>query len=171
MTVDAGDPAVDLEGVAPVARASTVVIGLGKPDRGDDAVGRLVAVRLRDRVPDAVTVVEQDGEATRLVDRLGGTASAILVDATISGAVVGTVHRFDVAHDPLPPGKSGTSTHGLGLAEAIELARVLGSLPPRCIVYAVEVRSFELGSALSPEVAAAADEVVERVLAEVRDGA
>ncbi len=148
-----------------------VVIGIGHPDRGDDAVGRLVAMRLRSRVPDAVTVLEEDGEATRLVDRLGGTTSAILVDASLSGAAVGTIHRFDAVKDPLPSGRLGMSTHGFGLATAIELARALGRLPERCVVYAIEARSFDLGAALSAEVAAAADDVVERVLTEIRAGA
>jgi hydrogenase maturation protease len=169
-----GDKVFDAEYVADADREATgsaVVIGIGHPDRGDDAIGRLVAARLRGRVPEEVTVVDEDGEATRLVDRLGRAASAILVDASVSGAAVGTIHRFDAARDPLPEGKPGMSTHGFGLATAIELARVLGSLPRRCIVYAVEARSFVLGDALSPEVAAAADEVVERVLADLRVGA
>ena len=146
---------------------SILVIGIGHPDRGDDAVGRVVAARLRGRVPDAVTVIEEDGEATRLIDQLGRTERAILIDATLSGAAIGTIHRFDAVRDPLPEGVSGMSTHGFGLAEAIELARVLGSLPRQCVVYAIEARSFELGRALSPEVAAAVDAVAERVLAEI----
>ena len=148
-----------------------IVIGIGHPDRGDDAIGRLVAASLRTRAPAGVTVIDEDGEATRLVDRLGDTASAILVDAALSGAAVGTVHRFDAARDPLPEGRPGMSTHGFGLATAIELARALGRLPPRCVVYAIEARSFDVGAALSAEVAAAADDVVERVLAEIQDGA
>ena len=148
-----------------------LVIGIGHPERGDDAIGRLVATRLRGRVPDAVTVLDEEGETTRIVERLRGTASAILVDASLSGAAAGTIHRFDVAKDPLPEGRLGLSTHGFGLVEAIELARVLGSLPERCVVYAIEARSFDLGAALSAEVAAAADDVVERVLAETRAGA
>ena len=148
-----------------------LVVGIGHPDRGDDAIGRLVATRLRGRVPDAVTVLDEEGETTRIVERLRGTASAILVDACLSGAAVGTIHRFDAAKDPLPEGRLGLSTHGFGLVEAIELARVLGSLPERCVVYAIEARSFDLGAALSAEVAAAADDVVERVLAEIRAGA
>jgi hydrogenase maturation protease len=147
-----------------------VVIGIGHPDRGDDAVGRLVAARLRARAPVGVAVIEEDGEATRLVDRLGQTEHAILVDAALSGAAAGTIRRFDAAHDPLPEGKPGLSSHGFGLAAAIELARALGRLPARCIVYAIEARSFALGEALSAEVDAAANVVVERVLAEIAAG-
>jgi hydrogenase maturation protease len=144
----------------------TVVIGIGHPDRGDDAVGRVVAARLRGLVPETVSVVEADGEATGLMDRFDLAANAIVVDASLSGAPTGTIQRFDVANQTLPPGRLGMSTHGFGLAEAIELARCLGRLPKTCIVFAVEAGSFEPGEPLSPEVAAAADDVVERVLAE-----
>jgi hydrogenase maturation protease len=147
----------------------TVVIGIGHPDRGDDAVGRLVAARLRACAPSGVTVLEEDGEATRLVDLLSGVAQAFLVDAALSGAPAGTIRRCDAADGLLPGGKPGMSTHGFGLAAAIELARALGTLPATCIVYAIEARSFDLGAPLSPEVLATADGVVERVLAELQE--
>jgi hydrogenase maturation protease len=143
------------------------VIGIGNPDRGDDAFGRVVAARLRGRLPEHMHLIEQDGEATALLDQLGDADAAILVDAAVSGGEPGQIRRFDVACEPLPAVKFGLSTHGFGLTEAIELARILGKLPSRCIVYAVEARSFELGAALSPELVRAVDDVVARVIAEV----
>ena len=59
------------------------------------------------------------------------------------------------------------SSHGLGLHQAIELARALGQLPGRCVVYAIEGASFEAGAPLSPAVAAGAVEATERVRAEI----
>jgi len=47
------------------------------------------------------------------------------------------------------------------------LARALGRLPPRLIVYGVEGKAFEAGVGLSPEVKAAVQEVAERVLGEL----
>jgi hydrogenase maturation protease len=146
-----------------------VVIGIGNPDRGDDAFGRTVAARLRDRLPEHVHLVEQDGEATSLVDELDRADAAILIDAAVSGGTPGEIRRFDVAHDPLPAAKFGLSTHGFGLAEAIELARILGQLPARCVVFAVEAGSFELGAQLSPELVAAVDDVAARVVAEAEE--
>jgi hydrogenase maturation protease len=145
-----------------------LVIGIGHPDRGDDAVGRIVAGRLRARAPDGVSVREHDGEATTLLDWLGAADDVVLIDAAVSGAAPGTVRRFDVVAAPLPPARFGLSTHGVGLADAVELARVLGRLPPRCVVYAVEAASFEHGQPLSPALAEAVDEVVERVLRELQ---
>ncbi len=54
----------------------------------------LVAGRLRERVPDTGRVLELDGEATALIDALGDAASAILIDAALSGAAPGTIHRI-----------------------------------------------------------------------------
>jgi len=40
-----------------MARARRLVIGIGHPDRGDDAVGRAVARRLRARAPEGVEIL------------------------------------------------------------------------------------------------------------------
>jgi hydrogenase maturation protease len=60
------------------------------------------------------------------------------------------------------------SSHAIGLLESIELARTLGSLPRRCIIFAVEAERFDLGAGLSGPVAAAIDVVAARVLDELR---
>lgn len=144
-----------------------IVIGIGNPDRGDDGAGPAVMRRLHGVVPEDVALVEHDGEAARLIERLMGTAAAFLVDACSSVARAGTVQRFDVAQTPLPRGALGMSSHGLGLAEAIELARALGQLPRSCIVYAIEGQSFAVGAPLSPAVAAAVADVADRLRREI----
>jgi len=157
--------------------ARWVVLGIGNPERGDDGAGRAVARRLRGALPqdlaDTVIVAEADGEVTDLLARLEGAEAAFLIDACVSGAPAGTVRRLDVGHAPLPPDAFGLSTHGLGLAQAVELARALGQLPPTCVVYAVEGASFDPWAPLSPVVTGAVDEAAERLRAELavlRDG-
>jgi len=148
-------------------RRRRIVLGIGNPERGDDAAGRAVVRLLRGTLPHDVELVEQDGEATALVAHLEGAAAAFVVDACASGASPGTVQRFDVRNSALPHAAFGLSTHGFGLAEAIELARALGQLPPRCVVYAIEGISFEAGAPLSPAVAAAVAAVAARLRTEV----
>jgi len=148
-----------------------LVLGLGNPDRGDDAVGRAVARLLRGALPADVEIAESDGEASSLLAKMEGAAEAFLVDACVSGAPSGTVRRFDAATLPLPPATFGVSTHGFGLAEAIELGRTLGRLPRRCIIYAIEAKSFAAGASLSPPVAMAVAETVLRLRAELIQGA
>lgn len=144
-----------------------IVIGVGNADRGDDAAGRAVAKLLRGARPAGIEIVERDGEATALLSELDGAIEAFLIDACASGAPPGTVRRFDVAAGPLPQHDFGGSTHGFGLAAAVELARALGRLPPSCIVYAIEGETYEFGAPLSPSVEAAVAEVARRVTAEI----
>ncbi len=151
----------------PDDRACCVVIGIGNPDRGDDAAGRAVARWLHGRLPPEVEIIEHNGEASTLLSCLENATTAYLVDACASAAPAGAVRRFDVSASPLPKGAFKLSTHGMGLAEAIELARVLGQLPSRCIVYAIEAMSFEMGRPLSLLVTAAIGDVGERLRAEI----
>ena len=146
-----------------------LVIGMGNPDCGDDAVGRLVARALRGRLLQGVRIEEADGVATSLLARLDGVEAAYLVDACVSGAAPGALHRFDASHAPLPAARFGVSTHGMGLADALELARTLGTLPSLCVVYAVEGSSFAPGTPVSPAVARALPLVAERLCRDIAD--
>ena len=134
------------------------VIGLGNEWRGDDGVGIEVARRLGGRV--------LEGEPIALVDALDGEDEVVLVDAVSSGAAPGTLFRFEAGSEPLPaPLFGASSTHALGLAEAVELSRSLGRLPQRVVVYGIEGESFAFGQGLSETVAAAAARLVEEVAA------
>jgi len=135
------------------------VIGVGNEFRGDDAVGLVVARTLADDFDGAVRVLECEGEPVSLITAWEGCDRAIVVDATQSGAAPGTIRRIAAHAGPLPASLSGSSTHLLGIADAIELARALGRLPARTIVYGIEGASFAAGDELSESAAAAAERV------------
>jgi hydrogenase maturation protease len=149
----------------------TVIIGVGNELRGDDAVGLVVARQLERKVSEGVKVTCCEGEPVSLLAAWDGHDHAIVVDATQSGAEPGTIRRL-AAHDgPLPPALGGSSTHLLGLADALELARALGRLPATTIVYGIEGAAFTTGTGLSDPVAAAADRVAAAVLRELNGDA
>lgn len=131
---------------------NTMVIGVGNALRGDDAAGLQVARRLVERGVD--NVAESSGETTSLIDLWQNVDCVLLVDAAQSGARPGTVTRLDASSEPLPVDFLHCSTHSLGLAEAVELARSLEKLPPRVIVFAIEGACFERGAQLGAEVEA-----------------
>ena len=103
-----------------------------------------------------------------LIDDWAGFDAVVCVDAAAPLGAPGRVHRLDLAKEKLPPELSFASSHALGLAEAVELARILGLAPETIVVYAIEGACFDGGAPLSPEVASAASEVADRVAAEVR---
>jgi hydrogenase maturation protease len=139
-----------------------IVVGIGNSDRGDDAAGLLVARRLRELTAGKVTIIEHDGEPSALVELFTGHDAVILIDAC-TGGIPGSVRRFDAVREPLPAETGSPSSHGLGLADAIELARALRKLPARCEVYAIAGTAFARGTPPSGPVERAAETVAQRI--------
>ena len=127
----------------------TLIIGIGNSVRGDDALGLFVVEELRGQVPDYVDLIIHDGEPASLIECWQGADFVILVDAVVSGCEAGTIFHVDLAKKILPDIFSQTSTHAFGVAEAVELARALGKLPPRINFYGIEGKTFETGDELS----------------------
>ena len=144
-----------------------LVIGIGNVDRGDDGVGIVAARELRERLGEYAVVRECRGEATDLIEAWRGAGDVILIDAISSADPPGTIFRIDLRNGQLPPSATGSSTHGLGLAQAVELARALDRLPGSLILYGVAAGQFQLGCGLAPAVNRAVADIVERVLIEV----
>jgi hydrogenase maturation protease len=142
------------------------IIACGNRERGDDGAGIIAAERLRALGIDAETCA---GEASGLIELWSGVDDVIVIDAVVTGADAGTVHLWDARH-PLTYSNASGSTHGLGVADAIELSRVLDCLPRKLLVYGIEGQNFEIGSEISPEVDRGIVEVVQRISAEVNAG-
>lgn len=120
---------------------TTRVVGVGHPHRGDDVAGLLAARLLR-----GLEVTD----AAALLDAFEGAEAVVILDAMRSGRPPGTVERFDAVASPLPAASlRPASTHSFGVAEAIELARILGRLPPRLVVIGIEGERFGVGEAPS----------------------
>ena len=130
--------------------SGTIVIGVGNALRGDDAAGLRVAQLLEERGVENVR--QSSGETASLIDLWQGAECVLLVDAAQSGAESGAVSRIDASTEPLPAEFLHCSTHAFGVAEAVELARSLGTLPPRVIVFGIEGASFDHGAELSQPV-------------------
>jgi hydrogenase maturation protease len=143
------------------------VIGVGNAFRTDDAVGLAVTRTLAGTLPDDVDVLEREGEPTSLIDAWEDADAVWLVDAVSSDSVPGTISRIDGAAQTVPPGFARSSTHHFGLPEAVELARAIGRLPARLIIYGIEGANFAAGETLSPDVRAAVDPVADAIRAEV----
>jgi hydrogenase maturation protease len=145
-----------------------VVIGVGNEFRRDDATGPTVVALLAGQVPDGVTLTVNDGEPTRLIEAWAGIPLAIVVDAVQAEPTVpGRLHRLVLDNSPLELERQ-TSSHGLGLGDAIGLGRALDRMPGRLIVHAVEAGDLGQGAGLTPAVAAVIDALAAAVLRDLR---
>ena len=148
-----------------------LIIGIGNPDRGDDAAGLEVARRVRRAAtPRGVNVMELVGDQLALLDAWTGAKTVYLVDAVCSGGTPGAVYRFD-AREPLAARFRHCGTHTFSLADVIELARALDRMPGRLTGYGIEGARWELGAPLSPQAEAAVDAVTGLLLTELKAGA
>ncbi len=151
--------------------APILLVGIGQSLRGDDAAG-LEAVRLwQESFPENTLDVQVDLcelPGLNLLDLLAGTSTAILVDAVISGAEPGTIHRLDREQlAAFMPGSS--SAHGWGVAETLALGSLMDplALPGKIILIGIEVRQMELGAGLSRDVKNALGDVVRVIQEEI----
>jgi hydrogenase maturation protease len=142
-----------------------LIIGLGNLLAGDDAAGRVVAQKLAALGTINFDIAESSGEMSQLLALMDDRDQVLLIDACHSGAPIGTLFEFNTVATPLPSELSHQSTHGFGLAEAIELARALGKLPRRCTVYSIEGRCFDQGAELSPAVS----QTIEDLFLEIKE--
>jgi hydrogenase maturation protease len=152
----------------PDVKTSTLIIGCGNPDRGDDAAGILVVRRLRSM---GIPAQEQSGEALALMESWGkeGNQPVILVDAVVTGMPAGTVTIWDARKAPVVGDYFRCSSHAFGVADAIELARILDLLPHSLLIYGIEGARFEPGSEPSTEVMGAVEKVAECIALRVSE--
>jgi hydrogenase maturation protease len=150
---------------------TTIVIGVGNRDRGDDAAGPLVCDRLQARPHDATTTIRTfvcEGSILDLALLWGHDDHVVIVDAMQVGSEPGRIVTFDATADPLPtPG--ALSTHEIDVSVAVELARAIGRMPARLLLIGIEAAQTEWGTPPSPAVEAAIDTIVD-LLAEFVSG-
>lgn len=119
----------------------TVVIGVGHRDRGDDGIGPALADALGQRADQVVTQV-REGDLAVLPLLWEADDDVVIVDALHSSGSAGRLHEID--QDQLAS-TSCVSTHGLNVADALELARRLNCLPARLRIFGVTGQQFGYG--------------------------
>jgi hydrogenase maturation protease len=130
--------------------APVLVIGVGNPSRGDDALGPLVIRQLRERLramPASTRSAVELLDSTQLQPEhsldLRDRRRTIIIDAAASGAA-------PYQHATVTPAATlDPSTHRLSPAALAELYRQLHGAAPKLETLAVRGYRFELGSPLS----------------------
>ncbi len=148
------------------------VIGVGQSLRGDDAAG-LVAVRQwQKKYPETASRPEVRVETNELpglalLDLIEDAEAALLVDAVQSSALPGTIHLLK--EEDLSAFASGAkSAHGWGIAETLDMGRLLGKLDQTAIrLIGIEAEQMILGMGLSKAIQDAIPLVCDKIQEEV----
>jgi hydrogenase maturation protease len=148
------------------------VVGLGNELLSDEGLGVHVARALKARRSELAGTVAVLDAGTALLEVLGEIAGAervVLVDAVRAGGAPGTVYRgADVGAALAAPASAGAmSLHEFGVGETLQAAARAGLLPARVDLVGAEPERFDPGLELSPALAAAAERIVEMLVAEL----
>lgn len=142
-----------------------MVIGIGNRSRGDDGVGPLVVdILAADPRASGVETACMTGDLSGLGLMWTPGDDVIVVDAMVSGRPPGSVVSADWFRATPGGHAPPLSSHGLGLSDAVSLARRLDRLPRSLLLVAVEGADFDHERPLSPPVRSAVDEVVDLIL-------
>jgi hydrogenase maturation protease len=123
-----------------------LVIGIGNPSRGDDALGPICIEGLQALdLPDVDLLTDFQLQVEYVLD-MHGRREIIFVDAATSGPVPYAFVPITATHDP------SYSSHAVS-PQALLAAYVShhGQSPPPCHLLAIRGYGFELGEPLSPQ--------------------
>jgi hydrogenase maturation protease len=122
------------------------VLGIGSPF-GDDQLGWEVVKLLQQRptllafTSNQLQLLYCDRPGMHLLELMRDAQTVFLIDAVKTGAPIGSLHRFQ--NNEIKAVRTSLSTHGLGVAEAIEMGETLHLLPPNLILYGVEIEEVQ----------------------------
>jgi hydrogenase maturation protease len=148
---------------------TVLVLGVGNILLSDEGIGVRVIEALQDRyrIPPEVEVIDGGTAGMDLLDTLSGRRQVIIVDAVRTGGPPGSIVRL--VDEQVPAFfRSRISPHQLGLSDVLAALSILGSEPQAVTVIGVEPADLSIGLELSPVLAARLDELVERVVGELR---
>jgi hydrogenase maturation protease len=142
----------------PVRR--TLVLGLGNPIMGDDGLGLAVLQRLQDAwdIPPEVELVDGGTWGMNLLPLIEDAERVLFLDAINRDLQPGSLIVLD--RNELPKYFSHKlSPHQIDLREVLGLIELRGTTPEGMIAIGLQPALLEMGTALSPELAARVDEV------------
>jgi hydrogenase maturation protease len=145
----------------------TLILGLGNPILSDDAAGLQAARQLYELVGgDDVDLVEAAVAGMQTVQLLSGYDRAVIIDVVQDEARVGEVWRLDSAE---LEDVSSTSSHGIGVGQALRLARLMGlPVPEQILIYAIAAAdTITFGESLTPRLGQALPAIVRRIAADL----
>jgi len=146
------------------------IIGVGSPF-GDDRLGWEAAEALKhssvlsELPPGSVTISTCDRPGPSLLQEWDGAERVILIDAVHSGATPGTLHRRQA--EELTSSDTSLSSHDMGVAAAVALARSLDQIPARLVLFGIEMDETQQGDDLSRAACSALPALVRAVEDEV----
>jgi hydrogenase maturation protease len=144
-----------------------IIVGVGAEFRGDDCFGLDVVDELLATGKFPSARLTKCTDLSRLLYFMAADQGLVIVDAVRdSQRQHGDLIAWEITNGKLPRDRASTSSHSVGLGDALQLAATLGRLPQRVRFIGVVGSSFALGSPMTPELKVKVGEVAALIAAE-----
>lgn len=141
------------------------ILGIGSPF-GDDQLGWKAIDLLSDRQELQKIYLEKcDRPGVSLLSLMKNADTVFLIDAIRSNDAVGKIHRWQDVE--IETKYHPTSSHAMGIAEALQLAKALQEIPKSVILFGIEMDENNYASSLSLPVQKSLFILVERIVSEL----
>ena len=146
------------------------ILGCGNPLMGDDGVGIRVIEELKkiqlDQMDD-VELIDAGVCGLDLLNLFEGASRVIIVDAVVSGAKIGSIHRFSGDEIKRAGLSDIFSVHDIGISDVLNIGEHIQSMPD-IVIFGIEIRNMsKLSMELTPSVQNAVADAVELIEDEV----
>jgi hydrogenase maturation protease len=145
----------------------TLVLGLGNVIMGDEGVGvHVVRALEKHSLPADVECLDGGTGGFVLLEPLQSAGRVIMIDAAADGNPLGSVTRTTprFSHDYPPT----LTAHDIGVKDLLDVFYILGG-GPEVVLYAITIDPKQsISTELSPGTSKAAEEAVQKILAELR---
>lgn len=143
----------------------TVILGIGNTILSDEGVGVHAAEALRAAydLPEGVEVIDGGTAGMELLDPLSGVDLLLVLDAVKTKRAAGSVVCLTGSEVPVFF-RSKLSPHQVSICDVLASLEFAGDPPKDLVLIGVEPESLELGTELTPTVAARVPEMVATAL-------
>ena len=141
------------------------IIGIGNDFRSDDAVGLLVARKLKELYPD-FDIIESDGNGVDLLSIFQEYDKVIIIDAAIADNPedVGQIREIKITPDFNFSDIKIFSSHSFSLLEALKMGKQLSILPDDLYLYLILSQNFSFGQEISEAVKKASEKILDIII-------
>jgi hydrogenase maturation protease len=146
-----------------------VVLGLGNVLLRDEGLGVEALMHLQSRYdwPERVTLLDGGVMGLDLLPYMETADAVLILDAVQTGHPPGTLVRLGKEEIPAFVALK-MSVHQVGFQETLAMCRFRGTVPDRLVLWGMVPESLDLGTDLTPPVAARLDELVQAAVEELR---
>jgi len=150
-------------------KKATVVLGLGNPLMADEGIGVVLIERLVTSAGGypSVDFVDAGTGGLSVLHHIEGRRKAVVVDCAFLDEPPGTIKRFTPEEVRSAKVLAHQSLHEADLLRIIAMARQLGQVPERIVIFGIQPERVEPGLGLSRTLMNRTDEYISMILHEL----